>query len=296
MLFLNEILKYEKVPGKVIFDGDGNVPLPPHWHDNIELCYFIRGGFVANIDGRAFPVQPGELLIINSGVIHYTGDHTVGENRGVSVVADMDFLKKMCPNLDELEFSLAMAPSRIDEFVGLFHQLYDASLLYKRVRTSDSDNSPAASRELLQISGLVCLIYYMLTKYFSRPAVRRADCHSVFSRQNLQQALQYINTHYTENLTLQDAADFCGVSREHFSRVFKAHMGVTFKEYLYNIRLSHAYKLLLHTHKSMLDIAMESGFPDLRAFNRQFKQLYDTTPKACRKLLGVSPIDQEQQI
>ena len=65
----------------------------------------------------------------------------------------------------------------------------------------------------------------MLTKYFSRPAVRRADCHSVFSRQNLQQALQYINTHYTENLTLQDAADFCGVSREHFSRVFKAHMG-----------------------------------------------------------------------
>ncbi len=131
----------------------------------------------------------------------------------------------------------------------------------------------------------------MLTKHFSRRIERSSDRHSICGKNKLQETLEYINNNYTDALTLQDVAAFYGVSCEHFSRMFKKQMNMTFKEYLSRIRLSHANKLLLHTTETMLDIAMKTGFPDLRAFNRQFKEMYDMTPKECRSLLGVTPIN-----
>ncbi len=291
MLFLNEFLKYEMVPGKVIFDNDKNITLPPHWHDNIEICFFLRGGFIANIDGKPIPISAEDILIINSGQVHYVGKNTVGENRGVTIIVDMDFLKRMCPDLEKMEFSLTTAPEQVEAFRALFRNLYNAALLYKHALSNDEEVSPAASRELLQVSGLICLIYYMLTKHFSRRIERSSDRHSICGKNKLQETLEYINNNYTDALTLQDVAAFYGVSCEHFSRMFKKQMNMTFKEYLSRIRLSHANKLLLHTTETMLDIAMKTGFPDLRAFNRQFKEMYDMTPKECRSLLGVTPIN-----
>ncbi len=86
-----------------------------------------------------------------------------------------------------------------------------------------------------------------------------------------------------EHLTLTQIAAQYNVSCEHLSRTFRKSLGLTFKEYLYSIRLTHACRLLLHTDKGILDIAMESGFPDLRFFSRQFDRVYHMTPKEYRK-------------
>lgn len=287
MLYLNEILKYEKIPGKVIFEND---PLPPHWHDNIEIGYFVKGGFTANIDGRWFTVHDDDLLVVNSGQVHHIGDNSVGEDRGVSLVVDMEFLTRMCPDISLLEFDLAISPEKVRDIKNLFRDLYDATILYRRARSSQTQDGFAAGRELLQVNGLVCLIYYMLIKYFSKRAEARNENETFVGKQKLHDSIQFINSHYTDMLTLQDVSAHCGVTREHFSRMFKQYMGMTFKEYLYRIRLAHAYKLLIHTDNTMLDIAMETGFPDLRAFNRQFKEMYGMTPKECRNLLGGLPV------
>lgn len=75
------------------------------------------------------------------------------------------------------------------------------------------------------------MIYYTLTKYF-----RRACTNSPYNRLALQGAymrdvIQYINSHYTEPITLKDVAQQYHVSCEHLSRVFKKNLGMTFKEY-----------------------------------------------------------------
>ena len=67
------------------------------------------------------------------------------------------------------------------------------------------------------------------------------------------------------------------------SEALQKKLGLTFKEYLYSIRLTHACRLLTHTEKSILDISLEAGFPDMRAFSQQFGRIYHTTPKEYRR-------------
>ena len=57
MLFLSEKLNDPRIPGKILFNEDENAHLPPHWHSNVEICFFLQGGFCARIDGQCYTVQ-----------------------------------------------------------------------------------------------------------------------------------------------------------------------------------------------------------------------------------------------
>lgn len=282
MLFLSEKLRDPRIPGKILFNEDENAHLPLHWHTNVEICYFLQGGFRACVDNKCYDVQNQQLILVNSGQLHHVGENSVGEHRGISLVADMNFWQNLCPDLDSLEFELSICPDRVPELKNLMTNLYEACRTYSYTRELHPD-STFSDRELLQIYGLICMIYYTLTKYFSRRRKTGSSYRLSARESSLQDIIQYINTHYTEHLMLKDIASHYNISCEYLSRLFKKKLGLTYKEYLYSIRLTHACRLLAHTEKSILDISMEAGFPDMRAFSQQFNRVYHTTPKEYRR-------------
>lgn len=95
--------------------------------------------------------------------------------------------------------------------------------------------------------------------------------------------LEYVNERYKEDLSLESVAAYYGISREHLARNFRKYMGTTWKEYLGGVRMSHAFTELMNTDLSVLEIALNNGFPDDRAFSRYFKQIYHTTPYKYKK-------------
>lgn len=115
MLFLSERLRDPRIPGKILFNEDENAHLPLHWHTNVEICYFLQGGFRARVDSQCYDVQNQQLILVNSGQLHYVGENSVGDHRGISLVADMNFWQNLCPDLDALEFDLSICPERISE-------------------------------------------------------------------------------------------------------------------------------------------------------------------------------------
>ena len=282
MLFLSEKLRDPRIPGKILLNEDENAHLPLHWHTNVEICYFLQGGFRARVDNKCYDVQNQQLILVNSGQLHHVGENSVGEHRGISLVADMNFWQNLCPDLDSLEFELSICPDRVPELKNLMTNLYEACRTYSYTRELHPD-STFSDRELLQIYGLICMIYYTLTKYFSRRRKAGSSYRLSARESSLQDIIQYINTHYTEHLMLKDIASHYNISCEYLSRLFKKKLGLTYKEYLYSIRLTHACRLLAHTEKSILDISMEAGFPDMRAFSQQFNRVYHTTPKEYRR-------------
>ena len=282
MLFLSEKLRDPRIPGKILFNEDENAHLPLHWHTNVEICYFLQGGFRARVDNKCYDVQNQQLILVNGGQLHHVGENSVGEHRGISLVADMNFWQNLCPDLDSLEFELSICPDRVPELKNLMTNLYEACRTYSYTRELHPD-STFSDRELLQIYGLICMIYYTLTKYFSRRRKTGSSYRLSARESSLQDIIQYINTHYTEHLMLKDIASHYNISCEYLSRLFKKKLGLTYKEYLYSIRLTHACRLLAHTEKSILDISMEAGFPDMRAFSQQFNRVYHTTPKEYRR-------------
>jgi len=100
-------------------------------------------------------------------------------------------------------------------------------------------------------------------------------------------AMNFINTHYAEDLTLDDVAEFAGFSRYYFSRSFKIQTGYTFKDYLCQKRVQVATDLLIHTRKSMREVAEESGFGSVATFNRVFREHRNCTPTHFRAIYGV---------
>ena len=92
----------------------------------------------------------------------------------------------------------------------------------------------------------------------------------------------YVMQHYQQEINLSDIAKRANMSESAFSRYFKKRTRRTFSNFITEIRLEHACKLLVEDKMSISAIAMESGFNNLSNFNRQFKMVKNTTPLAYR--------------
>jgi len=98
--------------------------------------------------------------------------------------------------------------------------------------------------------------------------------------------LEYIDTHYTEDLTLEDMADIIGFSKYHFSRLFKQYTNFTFCDYLKHRRIQAAEMLLEQPEYSITEVALQAGFPSISTFNRIFKEYKNCTPTEFRTMMA----------
>ena len=95
---------------------------------------------------------------------------------------------------------------------------------------------------------------------------------------------QYIDEHASEPIRQTDLADLVGMSRSAFSSFFKLRTGRTLSDYLIEIRLGNAARMLVDTNKSISEICYDCGFNNLSNFNRIFKSRKGSTPREFRSI------------
>lgn len=100
--------------------------------------------------------------------------------------------------------------------------------------------------------------------------------------QLINNAIDYIKTRFTEELTLQEVADYIHVSKSYFSNLFKKHTGHNFIDYVIDLRLHEAKRLLLMKEYKIYEVAEKSGFNDVKYFSRLFKKMTQMTPVEYR--------------
>lgn len=96
-------------------------------------------------------------------------------------------------------------------------------------------------------------------------------------------ACLYIEGHYGEKLSLESISGHFYISPNYFSALFKKEMGMNFVEYLTNIRMREAQKLLANPRYSIAEIAEMTGYRDVSHFSSNFARKYGMTPSAWRK-------------
>jgi two-component system, response regulator YesN len=95
----------------------------------------------------------------------------------------------------------------------------------------------------------------------------------------IQQALNFIHSNYSAEINLDRVAETAGVSRYHFSRIFKEMTGLTYPSYLNRIRIEQAKTLLGYDDAlSITDVGYSVGYSDLRHFEKIFKRAVGFTP------------------
>lgn len=97
-------------------------------------------------------------------------------------------------------------------------------------------------------------------------------------------AIEYINNHFTEDISLDSVAKQLAVSPNYLSQIFKASLNINYSKYLIDIRLRHAEKLMRLSDKTLTEICFLSGFGNFSHFSRSFKEKYAATPREYRKI------------
>ncbi|WP_138494698.1 response regulator transcription factor [Paenibacillus pinistramenti] len=95
-------------------------------------------------------------------------------------------------------------------------------------------------------------------------------------------ALDYINEHYNEDLSLERVASVVFLNPVYFSQLFKQKTGQGYKEYVISLRLEHAKKLLQNPSFRLAEIAEQIGYQDMRHFTQVFRKKFGLTPTEYR--------------
>ena len=112
-----------------------------------------------------------------------------------------------------------------------------------------------------------------------------ADRQSVGSpdQPRIERVLDHIHANYRERIGIATLADIAALSVSGFHRLFRRHTRLTVSDYIAELRIGQACSLLVNTSQPIAHVADAVGYPNLANFNRQFRALKHTTPRAFRK-------------
>lgn len=99
----------------------------------------------------------------------------------------------------------------------------------------------------------------------------------------LARAVEYVEQHSSEPVSLEEVARVACMSKYHFCRLFKKHFGIGLMQYLMGLRVQKTITLLMGSDLPVTLVALKAGFREMSEFNRQFKKVTGITPSAFRK-------------
>ena len=110
-----------------------------------------------------------------------------------------------------------------------------------------------------------------------------ANVSTVSDSRRVRKVEEYINKNYNKEIRLQSLADLIGMTPTAFSRFFKLRTGRTISDYIIDLRLGYASRLLADSTMSIVEICYECGFNNVSNFNRIFKRKKGCSPKVFRE-------------
>lgn len=100
----------------------------------------------------------------------------------------------------------------------------------------------------------------------------------------LQRCYDYMESTYSDHLTVEGMAEHLNISRSYLYRIFKQELGLSPQRVILNFRLEKAVMLMEKSHASLTDIALSCGFCDLSHFSKAYKEKYHSPPGGVDRL------------
>lgn len=249
--------------------------IAPHWHCGIELSFLVSGGiddFL--IEKKHYTSYPGHILVVNTQEIHSIRvKNTKPYGLSLSIIFPYNYIFKLYPDINHQIIDINDPQTFTNEQRIAYGQMQ--GLLYEFITATELE-SPQKN---LKMQTLIDQILMHLLTYFTK---ERSNNNTVGQRkdyeiQRLQFITQYVNNHYQDNLSLNQIAAECSISKEYLSRFFKKQMDITVDQFIANVRAQHAREDLISKHGTLTEVAFNNGFSSVRSLNRAFKNLYDIT-------------------
>lgn len=274
-----QIPKIEKEGFVVQYDNLNHFYDQLHHHPELQLIYILEGTGDLFIGDSITVFEPGNLFLFGSNQSHllksdpkYFQDNCTDMSRSISIffkdnslgdgffdISETAVIKSL---IDRADQGLHFAPDTAEEFGSRMKSLLDKTGFDRFLEILAILNDLAQRDEYKFLAGVSS----------SHPPTDKES-------ERINNVINYILQHYKEDIELSTIAEIGNYSKAAFCRFFKQRTRKTFTEFLNEVRIAQACKLLRNTDLNISQVCFESGYNNVSNFNRQFKRITDTTPK-----------------
>ncbi len=248
-----------------------------HQHEEIQLSYIAKGTGTLVIGDSINKYDEDDIIIIGSNIPHVFKSDPIKNEKSLmlSLFINSSSLSANFFGLDEFEslqsffkdttYGLKLK-SNIEQLKGLFLELkkvdkLERFIIFFKILQSISNSN-----------------YQQLSSFIYPKNYSNAE------GERMSKVVAYTMSHYDQSISLNQISSLANLSPNAFCKYFKSRTNKTYVQFLTEIRIEHACKLLSKTHElTVLDIALASGFTNISNFNRKFKSLKKKTPLQYKK-------------
>lgn len=248
----------------------------PHVHDFFEILYLFSGERCFFINDRIFKMTPGDLIIINPNVLHKAISDQSPDCEGILLYFQEGFLAPNRPVRESLTQLFAT------ETISINLPLNDRSLIEDLFLKMLQEDRTRKEGYQLALQGFLLQLLVLLDRH-AKTGSASAFKHPSPIHEKISEIAQFINQNYHEALSLTSLANRFYISPSYLSKVFKETTNFTLVEYINNVRIKEAKRLLLESRKKVVEIAAEVGFGSVTHFGRVFKEITGNSPLFYRK-------------
>jgi len=231
----------------------------PCAHPAVELAWVESGAVLYRIGSTETVVSPGQAFIVPTGVEHATTMLTA--SRAGALWLDPEMVAEIADAIGQGGRQLAPGLATEHETI-----LTLARVVHREIRGATQGHLLAA--EAMAEAMTVAMLR----------AAPGQDVHATARHPRVLAAIERMQTAYAEPLTVEELARAAGMSRFHFSRLFREEVGEAPYRYLLGVRLGRAAELLRCGRHSVTEAAIAVGFGDLSRFSRMFRERFGQSP------------------
>lgn len=264
--------------------GNNSCILQNHWHNSFEIIYFLRGSAVFNIGATEFMVEAGDILFVNSKVFHTGYSVSNTETSFCALVFDASILSGQPSDSAHTRYINPLIDNKVILTSKIAKDCTEYPFIENTLKSLISElNSKSTGYEIIVKAQLLTFITHLLR--MSPGSTGSKEFDNMFNRysKGLNNLISFLDSHYSEKITVEIASKIMHLSPFHFCRVFKKITGNTFNDFLNFYRVNKAEDILRTTDLSITEVAALSGFYDISYFDRVFKTYKKYTPKNVRK-------------
>jgi AraC-like DNA-binding protein/mannose-6-phosphate isomerase-like protein (cupin superfamily) len=292
--------EYNDIPVIKISDNKNNLPFwiakmndcndINHRHEFVQIVFVSKGRLKHVINNNSFDVVRGDIFVIPPYIPHYI-DNAYGEN---FEIIEFEFIPEF---INEKFSSLFNGNSFIDfaylepflvveqELTPRLHLTGAIELETEKIFAEiiDEYEKKEADFELI-IKALAMKLLILVGREFKKN-MNGSESQEIYDkhRDALKNAICYVDTHFCEDISLDEVSKVAMFSPSYFRYLFKQMTNKTFTEYLNEKRVNKAVSLLIAKHdRQILDICYEVGYNNVNYFNRIFKQTTGVSPRILR--------------
>ncbi|WP_395633028.1 AraC family transcriptional regulator [Flavobacterium sp.] len=245
-----------------------------HYHPEYELTYIIKGSGYRIVGNSYDDFASGDLVLLGSNLPHTWSGKTNNEVYSEAIV---------------IQFSETL----IAPFLGLNESVLIKKMLNNAARglsfeiTEELESKMIALTEVKGLERILRLIAILdLLSKQDNTFISTNTFHNVVSKKNglrINKVCLFIQNNFNNKIALKQVADLLHLTESNFCKFFKKATGKTYSDYLNEMRINEACRLLVQTEKSVNQIAFDCGFETLSYFNRVFLNKKGITPSGYRK-------------